>query len=778
MFALLFISSVSAATQFSTNEIITGPDCPSIGDYGCTQHNPYAYTILPNRSIVLNQTMSIASVPVGTTAEIGVTFYYNDTSTEAYSYQNTTSATYIFYPLKRIPIDKIVYTASRVLGSGVVKINTMNFWVDPYIPTLNVSAFNAINNNSISGLCIRASNGTGNSTNCTTGTSITLTNASIPYGTYNLTIYNIGSGNETNYTYFNVTVNNFVFNLTNFDLSVYPFQSYINLSVYRLFLNTTINGFNVTNGLNLTTTVTSSLLVPANNGSNNVQVNVAGNYSKNTTCTVSAPLTTVQCNSTGIYDNQYTIDAFIVSGPLSSFTVRIYNNTLGGYVYNTSTTTRPVIFNLLQGYFYNFTINSSGYTTQTVFLPANASTHMYNFSMETIQLQFTFLDEITRNILNGTNISLAIIDSSGGTNVYTTTNGYLNVSNTFVPGTYTLRYSATNYSTRDYYATITSTITNFSLYLINQNDYTPGVVEVRDFDGTLVRGAIIKLHRYYGATSIPDIVQMATTNNDAQAVMTAQAIIGSYTWDVLLNGVNRFNTTTPELLAIESDGLWHKTFVLSTNATQTNQNTGLLHSFSPTGSLLNGTTYNFTFNATSTFWTLSSCTLELIDGSNGTVLASNTTYCYQNGGPTIQYTTGQNGTIIPQGTITTTSFSTTYRTMYTIVGQENNTYTIKYFFDDVGRFNSGGFNNTTKFFLAVIIIICIVFSLSRTTELINGQEEIMFLVGLLTILFGYVNWLYLNIPLIPSEPLKQWFIPIVIMIIGVVGILRKMGVGE
>lgn len=589
---------------------------------------------------------------------------------------------------------------------------------------------------------------------------------SLDFGNYNVTVYNMSG-------YFNQT-QSYTWNSTQ-SLTIPTYQALLSITARQLFTNNSISTFNVTNNLAFNSTSASTLLIPANNGSNNLQTQVLGNYSKNETCAATL-LSTVACEFEDIYDNQFTINATESDGSqLTTYTMTVRNQTLGGTLYQNTTST-AIVYNLLQGYHYNFTLNKSGYNTQTVLLPANASTNTYTFNSSVITLRFTFRDEVNQSIINGTNITLGIVDSTGAESTYTTSTGTLNITDFFPSGDYTFRYGATGYSYRDYYYTLSEADTNFTFYLLSENDYTPGVVEVRNYDGSVVAGAIITLRRYYGNTSTPSIVQMATTQTDGSAVMVAEAVTGFYTWQVEVDGVTRYDTTVPELLAIEADGLWHKTFILDRTGTAVaNPNTGFLYAFTPTGTLLNNTAYNLTFSINSTYWNITSCTLTIYNVSNNATLGTNNTFC---GDSSVSITTPNTGSVRAVATITTEYFTNTYTFIWPIDSQATSGFTLKDWLDDIEGFSGAGFNNFGRFLIAVLVMVAIVFSLNRTTDLINSGEEILLLITVLILFFSYINWMNLGIPNLPFEIVNQYGIAFIMSFWTVMSFWRREGVAQ
>lgn len=601
---------------------------------------------------------------------------------------------------------------------------------------------------------------------------------SLQAGTYNITAYNV-SGD----TYINQTTTILFTTAATQQLLLY--QGLFNISVQQLFTNNNITKYNVTNYYQFNVSTSQYIIVGANNGSNNIKIDVPGNYSKNVTCTGVSQATTY-CNVTGIYDNLFTIGATDGSSPLSSWNVTAYNASLGGYLYNVNVgSNQSTQLPLLQGYYYTFDITKSGRVENITTKQATSSTGLYNGTLGTITFGVNFLEEINRTSLAGLNISFTVIDSTGAQTAYSTNTSSLTLAGTLPPGSYTFRYTANGYSSRDYYFTMGYQNQNITLYLLSSTIYTPGTVEVRNPDNSLVSGAIVTISRAYPDPSLPNIAQMATTNSYGQALMTAQAVNGYYLFNVTVNGVTLYASSVPELLPIQNDGLWHKTFILPKSGSNlADQYSGFFVQFpQPTGILYGNNTYTFTTNITSTIWNITQCTFQIINSSNGALLGSQYGFCNNNSGiASITYTTdNQSYQIQAVVGITTAYFSNTYGTAYSILPYVNESFTMRNAIDDISRFRGSGFNNFSRIFMSFLFMIGIIFSLSRTTNLINSGEELVVLLFLLSLFFSYVGWLDIGLNNVtagginfPIAGLGQYFITILIGLLAGGVIIDKM----
>lgn len=327
------------------------------------------------------------------------------------------------------------------------------------------------------------------------------------------------SGSGTG-TYFNASITEGITGTQAVTTSTY--QSLIEVSAYRLFLNTSIASFNGTNGQVTNTTTSGTVLLKGLSGNNNVKIDVGGNFSKNITCSTTS-FTTRACNATGIYDNMFTFQAKYKNGTLiNNFTINTTNVTLGGLLYSTSTTNNTLSYPLLQGYAYNFKVFDSGLATENVTLPANASNNYYNFSLYRAQtVSITFLDETTNAVVNTSTITAEFISDDFSYN-YTTTNGTLFVD-LLAPEAYTIRYGANNYTTRFYSLTIDSGSFNaLNLTLCPDTICSAVTITVKDqFDNTL-EGAIVKVLKYDVTVNGYTLQEVLTTNFEGQTESNLQ----------------------------------------------------------------------------------------------------------------------------------------------------------------------------------------------------------------------------------------------------------------
>lgn len=297
--------------------------------------------------------------------------------------------------------------------------------------------------------------------------SVTFSNVtgSLTFNYFNITgtgfcVTYTGNGTGTNCTagngastYFNVSNTTTITGSQS--VTATTFQGLLQIQASKLFLNTSISTFNGTNNQATNTTSSGTLFLKALNGSNNVQVAVAGNYSKNVTCTVPAPLQTASCNATDIHDNFYAFNATDIWNdvPLLNFSLIVTNGTLGGVLYNQSTTNGSLNFILLQGYTYfiQFATPNGTHEYMNVSLAANASNQRYEFEvLPAPSIDITIRSASTGSLITE-NITIVLTSNTTGDTVYTVTGGYF--ATDLSPEQYVIKLSGANYSQSTYVVT-------------------------------------------------------------------------------------------------------------------------------------------------------------------------------------------------------------------------------------------------------------------------------------------------------------------------------------
>jgi hypothetical protein len=182
--------------------------------------------------------------------------------------------------------------------------------------------------------------------------------------------------------------------------------------------------------------------------------------------------------------------------------------------------------------------------------------------------------------------------------------------------------------------------------------------------------------------------------------------------------------------------------------------------FTPTNTVLNNkTNYNFTFNLTSSYWEITSCTLTLKNASN-TLASSSASYTTSKCSIQIELNTGNQTTIISEATYgingtTTETVSVQYSVRYTYRG----TFSLWNFIQDIKVFSEAGFNDFTRMVLAFIVIFSLVAYLSSNYSSLRDPEVLIILAWVLVLFFSYVGFLTMDLKSIPDiVGLKQYII--------------------
>lgn len=387
----------------------------------------------------------------------------------------------------------LYFTAPIITNISFLSNNTATtYTAQTYANNLTINLTNAINGSSITTFCVNISNTSATSINCTTTNTLTFTNI---IGTLTVNYYNI-----TNYFNTSFTINNF--NATNANYTNSTYQALINITAHQLFTNDNITTFNATNGLFRNSTGGTKLII-ANNGSNNLQIDTPGNFSRNITCTVTTPYGTTQCDAPNISDSWYSFTANDTynNAAINNFTLIVTNTSLGGTLYNTSTTNGSLNLSVLQRYTYTviFTSMNLSYENKTIDLPSNASNHRYTFQvLPSASINVTIRDASTGALILQ-NITLVLSSNTSGVTNYTVSGGYfftnLNLE------VYSIKISGTNYSQNQYTVTPTTGAVNYLTAYLQQNA-TDVIMQFVDSVATsqVIAGALITQQRIVNGT--------------------------------------------------------------------------------------------------------------------------------------------------------------------------------------------------------------------------------------------------------------------------------------
>lgn len=142
-----------------------------------------------------------------------------------------------------------------------------------------------------------------------------------------------------------------------------------------------------------------------------------------------------------------------------------------------------------------------------------------NFSEQKYALvNFTVYDEIKEEIIEDRYTQLEITSDTISLNQ--TINGSAIINLTTTPATeYRIRYTPIAYKTREYYITPieqTGNIDAYSLSLTNSTDVT---ITINDGTGNPIENALVQLKKYFVSTNAYEVVAMAKTDFQGQAVL-------------------------------------------------------------------------------------------------------------------------------------------------------------------------------------------------------------------------------------------------------------------
>lgn len=178
--------------------------------------------------------------------------------------------------------------------------------------------------------------------------------------------------------------------------------------------------------------------------------------------------------------------------------------------------------------FYTFDHTGNATMTCSLFPYANVSrnidldnfTQNYTIAMGFSNLQITFKDENSLEIVNWTTITADLVGVYNASN-FTTTSGTLNIS-AFYTGAYELRYDAAGYTSRVHYFNIEATDSNsITVYLLNASIAYNITNTLYDEYINTVQGFYIKLLKYYIATNSYVQVDMGKTDTQGVTILSA-----------------------------------------------------------------------------------------------------------------------------------------------------------------------------------------------------------------------------------------------------------------
>lgn len=189
-----------------------------------------------------------------------------------------------------------------------------------------------------------------------------------------------------------------------------------------------------------------------------------------------------------------TARSLVTNASISNFNASIYAWTSGVNQTRNTTTGQLLYYGPIDTV--NVLLNASGFTyvaqNTTLTFGMNNLT-MYAYTAQSVNV--TFRNELTNNIITGTNITLELISSVASYN-YSTTTGTL-YFDLVSPASYTLRFGASNYTERFAYINISERSNqNITLYLLASTLTTNVTITVINENAQNVENAFVRVLKY------------------------------------------------------------------------------------------------------------------------------------------------------------------------------------------------------------------------------------------------------------------------------------------
>lgn len=307
-----------------------------------------------------------------------------------------------------------------------------------------------------------------------------------------------------------------------------------------------VSGASVSTAYNCTTTggktYSNCLNVYLTNATNTVTWKKSGYYDYDTSVSASA-YEFGTFSITNVHNNQYNITAVnMTGGTISNFTVNVSSDDYPSFSESLTTTSGKVTFNLTQGINYTFIIDATDFALGNATLTANASSQTKQFTLYTTNsINFSFYDEESNALLNGTLIVIELISDAMSLNTTTLTGStYIDL---LTPSTYTIRYTGTGYDSRFYELTVVDRYHYaVNLTLLNSSSATDVTITVYDTLGNKLEGAKVKIQKYDIVTNSYILNQVVTTNFEGIGQASLQQNSEYYKFIIEYDGVVVFTS--------------------------------------------------------------------------------------------------------------------------------------------------------------------------------------------------------------------------------------------
>lgn len=291
------------------------------------------------------------------------------------------------------------------------------------------------------------------------------------------------------------------------------------------------------------------------NAQNNVSIYVYdGNYTYNNSQQTYRNLTWL-LNTTGQDTSNYNISGLyqaLLNVNVSLGTTETYisnhtTNVSGDINYSEFTDNYSISYPVMWSN-YSLVTDPTGYSLSYKNISIGAYNYTYSVTIPAYALNsfyINILDEITTNAITETMIIELISEATAGS--YSTSNGSI-AFEILTPADYTIRYrsNGTNYTERDYYQTLVNqNYYDLTLYGIRLDESDLLIVTVVNTAGQGIEGATVQLRRYFVDSNAYEVVEMAVTSYNGEAVFSMQPETGHYKLAVTYNG-RTWLATSPE----------------------------------------------------------------------------------------------------------------------------------------------------------------------------------------------------------------------------------------
>jgi hypothetical protein len=317
---------------------------------------------------------------------------------------------------------------------------------------------------------------------------------------------------------------------------------------------------------------------------------------------------------------------------------------------------------------------------------------------------------------------------------------------------YTLTYSGDEYPQRilknQNTLVIDSPIENVSVYGLRSSDGTYSYFKTVDSSETPIASVTAYVTKLISSVST---IIMSGTTDSAGIVGFFVDPDSSHTFTFSKTGYTTVN------YSITPVGSQIYTIPMNTvSATQVpSYTTGVSWRFEPESPLNNDTFYNFTFNLTSNYWTISNCTFY-VKNSSHYLSTSNLTFGNNSCNISINNINTGNQSALTAEAIYILNGSIIQRRFkdYAIQQQYQGEYSLRSVFDDLSAFSDAGFSDFTRSIIAYMVILLIVWlAASKAQDFglgLTEPEPLIIIIWLLILMFSYVGWFTVPLTSLPA----------------------------